>query len=109
VILVDSSVWIACFNGIAGRETDVLDHLLETGPLCIGDLILTEVLQGFRAEADYRRAKALLGLLQFQQLGGRDVALAAAVNYRHLRSRGVTVRKRIDMIIATWSPARLLT
>ncbi|NBC14382.1 MAG: PIN domain-containing protein [Gammaproteobacteria bacterium] len=102
MILVDSSVWIAYFNGIASRETDLLDRLLETEPLCIGDLILTEVLQGFRADADYRRAKALLEPLRFQQLGGRDVALAAAVNYRHLRRRGVTVRKTIDMIIATW-------
>jgi predicted nucleic acid-binding protein len=96
MVLVDSSVWIDYFNGKPAVECDALDALLATEPVLIGDLILTEVLQGFRSDADYRQARALLDSLTLCQLGGREVALAAADNYRHLRTRGVTVRKTID-------------
>ncbi|MBK1724911.1 type II toxin-antitoxin system VapC family toxin [Thiocystis violacea] len=101
MVLVDSSVWIDYFNGVVSAQTDALDALLATEPVLIGDLILTEVLQGFRSEAGYRQARELLCSLSFCQLGGHQVALAAADNDRHLRARGITVRKTIDVIIAT--------
>ena len=102
MILVDSSVWIDFFNGRETRQTDALDNLLGQEPVLIGDLILTEVLQGFRRDADYRKARALLDTLELRQLGGKAIALAAADNYRRLRRRGVTPRKTIDMMIATY-------
>jgi predicted nucleic acid-binding protein len=102
MILVDSSVWIDFFNGLETRQTDALDNLLGRQPVLIGDLILAEVLQGFRRDADYRKARALLDTLELRQLGGKAIALAAADNYRRLRRRGVTPRKTIDMIIATY-------
>jgi len=102
MILVDSSVWIAFFNGQATPEADCLDRLLGAEPLLIGDLILAEVLQGFRRDADYRKAKALLDTLEFRVLGGKAIAVAAADNYRRLRSAGITPRKTIDMIIGTY-------
>jgi predicted nucleic acid-binding protein len=102
MVLVDSSVWIDFFNGAAASECDTLDALLGRELVLIGDLILTEVLQGFRSDADYHRARALLEPVGFRHLGGRTVALAAANNYRYLRARGVTVRKTIDVIIATY-------
>jgi hypothetical protein len=105
MILVDSSVWIDFFNGLETRQTNVLDNLLGQEPVLIGDLILTEVLQGFRRDADYRKARALLDTLELRQLGGKAIALAAADNYRRLRRRGVTPRKTIDMIIATYCVA----
>ena len=71
-------------------------------PIVIGDLILAEVLQGFRAEGDARKARTALDRLLFQPMVGRDVALASARNYRALRARDVTVRKTIDMLIATF-------
>ena len=102
MILVDSSVWIDYFNGAATTECDVLDALLGRELVLIGDLILTEVLQGFRTDAGYHKARSLLKPLDFCRLGGRTVALAAAENYRYLRSRGITVRKTIDVIIASY-------
>lgn len=101
MILVDSSVWIDYFRGVATAQTEKLDALLGTEPLAIGDLILTEVLQGLDAERDFRQAEKLLSSLEVVVLGGRDVAVQAARNYRLLRSKGVTVRKTIDKIIAT--------
>jgi predicted nucleic acid-binding protein len=102
MVLVDSSVWIAYFNGTASPETDTLDALLGQELVLMGDLILTEVLQGFRDEHDYRLARELLDPLEFRVLGGREVELAAADNYRSLRARGITVRKTIDVIIGSY-------
>jgi predicted nucleic acid-binding protein len=102
MILVDSSVWINYFNGRATPETDALDALLGREPILAGDLILTEVLQGFRRDADYRKARALLETLELRTLGGRQIAMAAADNYRALRRRGITPRKTIDMIIGAY-------
>lgn len=102
MILVDSSVWIDYFNGVATRETDLLDEFLRSEPLLIGDLILIEVLQGFREDREFRRARAALETLTFQSMVGLSIALASAQNYRKLRARGITVRKTIDVIIATF-------
>lgn len=102
MILVDTSVWIDFFNGRMTAEANALNHLLGQEPVLIGDLILTEVLQGFRRDADYKKAKGLLETLEFRDLGGKAIALAASDNYRQLRHRGITPRKTIDMIIGTY-------
>lgn len=99
--LVDSSVWIDYFRGAPTPETDRLDVLLGSEPLLIGDLILTEVLQGFASDADFKSAQSLLDALVVVPLGGKDACIQAATNYRVLRRKGVTVRKTIDTIIAT--------
>lgn len=80
MVLVDSSVWIDYFNGVLSPETNALDALLGQELVQIGDLILTEVLQGFRTDAGYRQARELLEPLRLRRLGGREVALAAADN-----------------------------
>ena len=102
MIVVDSSVWVDYFNGVGTRETALLDSILGLEPVVIGDLILAEVLQGFRTDRDMRRARAALDTLIFEPMVGRDIALASASNYRALRAKGVTVRKTIDMLIATF-------
>jgi predicted nucleic acid-binding protein len=102
VILVDTSVWIDYFNGRATRETELLERLLGVERLLIGDLILTEVLQGFRSETDFKRAHNYLEALEFRPMVGLEVAVAAANNYRSLRALGVTIRKTIDVLIATF-------
>lgn len=102
MILVDSSVWIDYFNGKPTWQTDLLNNYLSTVPIIMGDLILTEVLRGFKSEKDFNTAKTLLDELPFRQLGGYFVAAESAWNYRKLRKTGITVRKTIDVIIATF-------
>jgi hypothetical protein len=102
VIVVDSSVWIDYFSGRAMPETDLLDGLLGTERLLIGDLILAEVLQGFRSDSDFHQARSHLEALEFRPMAGREIAIAAAQNYRTLRVKGLTVRKTIDAMIATF-------
>ena len=101
MILVDSSVWIDYFKGAVTAQTDRLDALLGQEPLAIGDLILTEVLQGFAADKDFEQALKMLTSLTIVEIGGREVAIQAARNFRTLRKLGVTVRKTIDTVIAT--------
>jgi predicted nucleic acid-binding protein len=102
VIIVDSSVWIDYFNGTETPETNKLDTLLEVEAIAIGDLILTEVLQGFRSDTEYQTAKDLLTSLTIFEMLGLDIALKSADNYRFLRKRGITIRKTADVIIATF-------
>ncbi len=101
MILVDSSVWIDYFKGTITAQTTRLDGLLGNEPLAIGDLILTEVLQGFDDDRDFNQARRMLTTLTVVELGGQDIAIQAAKNFRTLRRKGVTVRKTIDTVIAT--------
>ena len=101
MIVVDSSVWIDFFNGVSIPEVDRLDGLLGVTPLAIGDLILVEVLQGFRQDKDVATARQLFRSLALLPLSEGSNPWKAAENYRQLRSRGITVRKTIDGIIAT--------
>ena len=101
MILVDSSVWIDYFNGRVTSQTQKLDALLGDEPLAIGDLILTEVLQGFTDEREFRMAETLLTSLTIVEMCGMEIAIQAAKNFRLLRTHGVTVRKTIDTVIAT--------
>lgn len=101
MILVDSSVWIDYFRGTVTPQTEKLDSLLGIEPVAAGDLILTEVLQGFASERDFKQAAKLLTSLVLVDLAGQTIAIEAAKNFRALRTLGVTVRKTIDTIIAT--------
>ncbi len=101
MILVDSRVWIDYFRGVATPQVDKLDTLLGSELVAIGDLILTEVLQGFTIDRDSERALRMLRPLALIQIGGRDLALQGARNFRTLRTHGVTVRKTMDTLIAT--------
>ena len=101
MILVDSSVWIDYFRGAATPQTDKLDSLLGEEPVAAGDLILTEVLQGFATDRAFNEARKLLTSLDIVLIGGEDVAIQAAMNFRALRDLGITVRKTIDTLIAT--------
>lgn len=102
MIMVDSSVWIDYFTGIVNKKTDTLDKILGLRPVAIGDLILTEVLQGFRLDRDYKAAKTLFDDLTIFKMLGKNMALKSAENFRALRKKGVTVRKTADVIIASF-------
>ena len=102
MIMVDSSVWIDYFNGISTDASDCLDAALGRQNLITGDLILAEVLQGFRSEKDFNKAKSLLTSLDVHNLLSQELAIKSAANFRYLRKRGITVRKTIDVMIATY-------
>ncbi|MCJ2542989.1 type II toxin-antitoxin system VapC family toxin [Thermostichus vulcanus] len=103
MILVDSSVWIDYFRGSASPQVDKLDQVLGHQLVVVGDLILVEVLQGFRQEPDFEQAKRLMTALPVLPLVGEKISLLAAENFRLLRSQGITVRKTIDTLIATFA------
>tara|TARA_R110001583_G_scaffold21513_28_gene81837 strand:- start:212 stop:604 length:393 start_codon:yes stop_codon:yes gene_type:complete len=102
VILVDTSVWTDFFNGKSNREVEILDGVLGYQGVAIGDLIMVELLQGFRSDKDYNTAKKYLLNLDLYNMLTPDLALLAAENYRKLWRKGVTVRKTADVIIATF-------
>ena len=113
MIFIDSSVWIDYFSRQPTPATRYLDQLLDKGErtLVIGDLVLLEVLQGFRLDEDFEAAKGLLTLLEIYALGGEQLVVRAAENCRLLRKKGVTIVSSIDVLIATfciWQDFELL-
>ncbi len=102
MIMVDSSVWIDFFNGVESIETNKLDEMLGIEEIATGDLIMTEVLQGFRSDKDFKTAKTILTSLTIFEMLGEKLAIKSASNFRKLRKIGVTVRKTPDVIIATF-------
>jgi predicted nucleic acid-binding protein len=102
VVLVDTSVWIDFFNGQATAHTEKLNNLLSSTIVVVGDLILAEVLQGFSADKDYNLAKKLLQELELVSLCNVAYAIKSADHYRLLRKKGITIRKTIDCLIATY-------
>jgi predicted nucleic acid-binding protein len=106
MIVVDSSVWIDFLNGNATPEVGRLSSLLGIEPLLVGDVILLEVLQGVRSQADAQRVEVALHRFDIIPMLDPELAVIAAANYRRLRGVGITVRKTIDLIIGTFCIAR---
>ncbi len=102
MILVDTSVWIDYFNGVSTKQTDSLDRILSEQSVLVGDIILTEILQGFDSDKEFRLAKQALDPLDCVHLGGKSLAIKAASNFRFLRLKGVTIRKTVDVLIGSW-------
>ena len=102
MLLIDSTIWIDYFNGVITPETNFLDHAFDEQLILVGDLILAEVLQGFRSETDFEQARLVLGRFQQASIVDPELAVQSARNYRLLRSQGITVRKTIDCLIATF-------
>lgn len=102
MILIDTSVWVDYFNGIGNAHTDWLDSALGSEPIIMGDLIITEVLQGFQNDSDFQTVKSLFENIPFMEMVGRELAIESANHYRFLRRKGVTVRKTIDVMIGTF-------
>lgn len=102
MIIVDTSVWIDFFNGKVTEQSDKLDFFLSSSVVGVGDLILAEVLQGFRDDNEYLIARNLMIELELKSLCSVELAVKTAENYRVLRKRGITVRKTIDSLIATY-------
>jgi len=102
MILVDTTVWVDYFNGQPTPETDMLDRLLTEQEIVVGDIILAEVLQGFRRDEDFEAARQALAKLTQVSLLTPALAIRSASNYRRLRQSGITIRKTLDTFIATF-------
>ena len=104
MLVVDSSVWIDFFRNAPHPHVDLLDRLLFEGEIriVVPDLVLFEVLRGFRNERNYRHARILMQGLSVEQTGGLDIAISAADHYRRLRAGGTTVRSPIDVLLASF-------
>ena len=103
MILVDTSVWIDFFRGQRSAACEALAQCLGDASLEVGmaDLVLFEVMRGFRKNTAMHEAQALLSALPAVELGGTDNALQAADRYRQLRAQGRTVNSPIDVLLAS--------
>ena len=101
MILVDSSVWVDFLHARPTPQTDHLKRALTSERVLTADLVIAEVLQGTRSERAFAVARQQLLALDVVTIGGPDIAVQAAVHYRLLRDKGITVRKTIDTLIAT--------
>jgi predicted nucleic acid-binding protein len=108
MVVVDTSVWIDYFSDNQTAHTELLDSLLSTTIIIVGDLILAEILQGFKNDRDFKIAKSLLEELEPVQMTNVDLAIKSANNYRFLRKQGLTIRKTMDCLIATYCIERKL-
>jgi predicted nucleic acid-binding protein len=104
MITVDSSVWIGFLNGQDTAQIRALDEALDdsANEIVMLDVVLMEVLRGFREDRDWRYARKLFAPLPVFTAGGESVAVAAASLYRDLRREGVTVRSPIDLLVGAW-------
>ncbi len=102
MIVADTSAWIDYLRGVHAAHTDALDSALLHSRVITGDLIITEFLQGFRDDLEFLEAKKIMDSLEYHDFVGREIALRAAGNFRLLRKKGITVRKTINVLIATF-------
>jgi len=102
MILVDSSVFIDYFNGINNWHTDELNILLGNELIITGDYILAEVLQGFKNDKDFKIAKEIMQSFPCFNICNEELAIKSAENFRYLRTKGITIRKTVDLIIGTF-------
>ena len=104
MLVVDSGVWIDFFNGAPSPARATLRRLLADGDteIVVPDLVLFEVLRGFRHERHYLQAEQLMQGLTVESTGGAALALKAAQHYRSLRAAGITVRSAVDVLVAAF-------
>ena len=102
MVIVDTTIWVDYLRGASTPEAEWLDRETARQRLGLLDVMACEVLQGLSTDEGAARVLRHLGRVEIFQTGGIDLAVAAARNYRHLRSRGRTVRPTIDCLIATF-------
>jgi predicted nucleic acid-binding protein len=106
VILVDTSVWVDHLNDTATTEVDVLRQLIGREYLPVGDLILCEVLQGLRSEAEAETVEEALRRFDIVPIASADVAVLAAAHSRFLREKGIAVRRANTLLIGAFCIGR---
>ncbi len=101
-MIVDTTVWIDYFGGVRNPHTDWLDGEIARRRLGLTDLILCELLQGIRGDAQFKQIREEMRRFAIFDTGGESLAVDSATNYRVLRGRGITIRKTIDCLIASF-------
>ena len=101
-VVIDTTVWIDFFRNRQTPQTDALKQVVRRGDAVLGDLIVSEILQGVKSDKDFRSLARHLSRFGILPMVGRDYAIKSASNYRLLRSKGVTIRKTVDCWIATF-------
>jgi predicted nucleic acid-binding protein len=103
-LLFDTSVWIDFFSGNDSEETNLLTHYLkEDFPVFTCPVIIQEVLQGIRDDKSFEEVKDSFLALPILTENPVDAAIGAAQIYRHLRKKGITIRKSNDCLIAYYA------
>jgi predicted nucleic acid-binding protein len=102
MIVADTSVWIDYLRGVAAPHTDLLDQALGSDRVVTGDIIMVEFLQGFREDKDFATARQIMQALEYHDFLGGKNAMQSAMYFRMLRKKGITIRKTIDIMIATF-------
>jgi len=100
MVLVDTTVWVDLFSGLATSQVTRLESLIaRREDICLCGVILTEVLQGIRDDDEHAKTQTILSDLLYLPMT-RETFLLAAHIYRSLRARGITIRNSIDCMIA---------
>ena len=102
MIVVDTSVWINKFRGIQTAAVQMLSKIDDGATILVGDVVLLELLQGARSEAQAQKIERSMRAFAFDQMLDRRLAVAAARNFRALRGLGFTIRTSVDLIIGTY-------
>jgi predicted nucleic acid-binding protein len=102
MIVVDSSVWVAKLRNVSNAATEKFDSIRDTDEIVVGDIVLLEVLQGARDDRDSARLEYYLRSFRIARMMDPELAVHAANNFRQLRSKGITIRKTVDLMIGTF-------
>ena len=100
--IIDTTVWIDFFRDSKTEQTGLLEFVVRRGEAALGDVILSEVLQGIGSDKEFRSLQRHFSNFPIYSMIGRGNAIQSAANYRNLRAKGITVRKIVDCWIATF-------
>ena len=100
--IIDTTVWIDFFRDTKTEQTDLLEVVIRRGDAALGDVIVSEVLQGIDSDREFRSVKRHFSNFRIYPMIGRRNAIQSAANYRKLRAKGFTIRKIVDCWIATF-------
>jgi predicted nucleic acid-binding protein len=104
-LIVDSSVWIDGFNPkMETSEKEILKQLIINDyPIYLCPIIYREVLQGIRDDRIFEEIKIILQQYRMVDIDLMDATNCAIDLYRHLRKKGITIRKSVDCLIASYA------
>lgn len=102
ILVADSSAWVAAYRPVASASKNLMLNAIQNHTVLVPDMVLVEVLRGIGSEKKAREIEIEFDNFQVVDVAGKKLAIAAASNYRKLRSKGVTIRGTVDLMIATW-------